>query len=486
MSDKSSGQETLLSPSMTGGITGGKGYDFQTRYIVCHFPEWTKNPAFVSLVHEGTGDVDLRHERNGATTIIHIQIKDHEVTPAILREAIETFVRVDTQFAGIYKKFILACPSLSASIRSIENGLQRLLGVAPFYAEIPDALTPTKEALTERLTRLNLAEHAEFILEKVEFQTGVTAPSKDDNAIIFFRGQIVNHPRYEEKFRGVMNSAYALMLQHVLANRGKTIDASALDRMVTESFREALRLSEPRIVVNLHNWTREKLPFNCDKELDWSSYFERETRKTPTPDIWQNTLIPQLRELKTDLANNRSDRLIMFQGKACLSSGIAFGATFPKNGGWTIELRQPPTEVLWRSDAAVNSSYNITVEEEHLDANGDSIVLLFNITGRARDAVKAAIDDLKLSAKALLIVSPESSPGSSAIKNDTEAVSLAQRARDALHQVLAQHQAGKTHIFFYGPQALAIFLGQRLTAVGEVFLYEYKDPGYLPSCHFRT
>jgi hypothetical protein len=41
-------------------------------------------------------------------------------------------------------------------------------------------------------------------------------------------------------------------------------------------------------------------------------------------------------------------------------------------------------------------------------------------------------------------------------------------------------------LFFFGPFALAVFLGQQLTAVGQIQLFEYQDPGYVPSCTLRT
>jgi hypothetical protein len=31
---------SLLNEEAMGGIRGGKGFDYQDRYIVCHYPEW--------------------------------------------------------------------------------------------------------------------------------------------------------------------------------------------------------------------------------------------------------------------------------------------------------------------------------------------------------------------------------------------------------------------------------------------------------------
>jgi len=63
---------------------------------------------------------------------------------------------------------------------------------------------------------------------------------------------------------------------------------------------------------------------------------------------------------------------------------------------------------------------------------------------------------------------------------------FAQAVREKLNQILKKYGLRKTRLFFYGPYALAVFLGQQLTSVGEIQLFEYQDPGYVPSCLLRT
>ncbi len=78
-----------------GGIVGGKGFDFQTRYTVCHLPLWLQDGAFHQLFSEGTGDIDIRYLQDGRSTRKHIQTKDHEVSPSEFKEVIEAFHRFD-------------------------------------------------------------------------------------------------------------------------------------------------------------------------------------------------------------------------------------------------------------------------------------------------------------------------------------------------------------------------------------------------------
>ena len=78
------------------------------------------------------------------------------------------------------------------------------------------------------------------------------------------------------------------------------------------------------------------------------------------------------------------------------------------------------------------------------------------------------------------------SQGAQSIKGAADAVAFGQAVRESLGQILKTHQLRKTRIFFYGPFALAVFLEQQLTSVGEIQQIEYQDPGYVPSCSFRT
>src|ERR1019366_6120066 len=86
---------SLLSPQAMGGINAGKGFDFQTRYTACHLPVWLLEGAFHQLFFEGTGDIDIRYSEAGRSARVHIQVKDHDVTPAEFKEVVEHFQRLD-------------------------------------------------------------------------------------------------------------------------------------------------------------------------------------------------------------------------------------------------------------------------------------------------------------------------------------------------------------------------------------------------------
>ena len=141
----------------------------------------------------------------------------------------------------------------------------------------------------------------------------------------------------------------------------------------------------------------------------------------------------------------------------------------------------------WRSDAPPNKNYPLQLGREiPIDKSGNSIALVFSIKGSAVQDVADYIQGLSLPVKAIVPVAPRSGAGALSIGDDREAVSLALIARDEHRKALERHGVRTTHLFFYGPLALSVFVGQLLTSVGRVQLYEFTDPGYAPSALIRT
>src|SRR5690349_14710423 len=112
---------SLLSPEAMGGLVALGGFDFQTRYAACHLPLWLAEGTFHQLFFEGTGDIDIRFKEGEKSSRTHIQVKDHDVSPAELKVVLESFQKLDSDFPDVYKHFTVACPSLSPTLRPIET-----------------------------------------------------------------------------------------------------------------------------------------------------------------------------------------------------------------------------------------------------------------------------------------------------------------------------------------------------------------------------
>jgi len=476
---------SLLSPESMGGITAGKGFDFQTRYAACQVPVWLLEAAFHQLFYEGTGDIDIRYQDSGQSSRIHIQVKDHEVAPAEFKEVVTHFRQLDADLHGVYKCFTLVCPSLSAKLQPIETGLSRYRKAKPFYDDAAEALTPTKEELDERLRKIGLGDgDIDFIHSKFFFEIGHGDLHHDDRAVDLFVGRLLNHPEYAGKIRAMVQPAFAELLRAIQGRRGAVLERSDVEQILRAAV-AGVSTGEKSITVWVQNWTRETFDVPADYALDWSQHFDRSSRRVPSQEIWNHRLLPELKSLKERIVAERTERVIRFRGKCALSTGVALGATFPGVGGWTVEIPQPPAKEEWRSDAKPTRPYDLQVELTDGGGAGADLVLGLNIRGDGREDVLRYVASTGNAPRLFAFMAP-SSPSSQSIGGSEDACAFAQAVRERLGEIIKSRRLSHTRLFFYGPFALSVFLGQQLTSVGEIQLFEYQGPGYVPSCTLRT
>jgi hypothetical protein len=483
-SQKSDNRGSLLSPEAMGGINAAKGFDFQTRYAACHLPLWILEASFHQVFFEGTGDVDIRYSDGGKSSRVHVQVKDHDVAPAEFKSVIEQFKKRDLDFPDLYQCFRLVCPSLSLALRPIETGLARFRNAKPFYDDKPAALDATKKELEQRLSKNGLTELSDFIEAKVYIEVGHGDLQHEERAVELFIARVLSHPDYSQRLREMVQPAFAKFRQAIDAKRGAVLERKDIEALLHASIGTAA-VSEPAVSVYIHNWTKEVFDLSADYELDWTAHFDRASRRVPAPEVWQNELLPQLDALKQRIFKERTERLIQFRGKCALSTGIAAGMYFPAVGGWTFEMPQPPAKELWRSDAKPTKSYDLRVELEEGSPDGIDLVLGLNIRGDGRQDVKRYIESTSEPAKLYAFVSP-ASQGSQSIAGSEDACAFAQLVRDRIGQIVKTYSLRRIRLFFNGPLALAVFLGQQLTSIGEIHLFEYQDPGYVPSCILKS
>src|ERR1700741_814689 len=256
---------SLLSPQQVGGITAGKGLDFQTRYAACHLPLWLLEGSFHQLFYEGTGDIDIRFEDSGESSRVHIQVKDHEVSPNELKSVLEHFHNLDSDLPQVYKRFTLACPSLSSKIRPIETGLARFRGAKPFYDDAPGALIPTKEDLDERLHKGGLGKYSEFIHSKVFIEVGHGDLCHDDRAVELFIARLLNHPEYSGRLREMVQPAFAQLMRVISANMGVVLERADIENVLRTAVATGGN-AEKQITIWVQNWTNKSF----DPPADYS------------------------------------------------------------------------------------------------------------------------------------------------------------------------------------------------------------------------
>jgi hypothetical protein len=468
-----------------GGLNAGKGFDFQTRYTVCHLPIWLQDGSFHQLFTEGSGDIDIRYVEDGKSRRKHIQTKDHDVAPAEFKEVIEAFRGFDARMPDVYQEFRLACPSLSQQMRPIETGLSRFRNAKPFYDDEVPALAQTQADIGERMRNIGLSdEEVAFVHEKVSIDVGHGDLAHDERALDLFIARMLDHPEFANKLRAMVQPAYAALVSKIGASKGVVLDKSSIETLLRSAVLADLS-QEASVTVWIHNWTKETFTPPADYELDWTQLFDRGARKVPLPDAWTNDLVPQLDALRKQIMAAGAVRTIRLRGKSALSTGIAIGATFPAVGSWTFEIPQPPAKEFWRSDATPRPGYVLQTEVTEVDPNGADLVLGLNIRGDGRLDVMRYIESTGQAPNAFVFMSPPSQ-GAQSIGGDGDAVAMAIAVREKLGELLKARQLRTTRLFFYGPFALSVFLGQQLTSIGRVQLFEYQDPSYVPSCLLKT
>ena len=488
---KSNKTFSLVHPMAMGGIYGGDGYTFQDRFIVCTIPKWISDQTFIKIMPEGTGDVDVVFRDGRKHIYDHIQVKDHTVNTTEFREVIESFVKIDRATKKIYRKFFLATPSVNAQVKSFYKLLERYRHGKKLYDPSDRKALKTTEAELKRIfTKLGLKSQFNFIVIKLELQIGSFDFNDNNVCKQMFISGLLEHPKYKERIAEILKPAYSILIEQVLAHRGKVLDQSKIHSFIDSVISGTASQLEAN-VLHVHNWTAEKYDLKATHTLDWTPVFDRQTRTIPSEEVWNKTLVPELYQTKDKISRKTSNRHIVFRGKTTLTTGVALGIVFPEIGNWTFELIQPPQIISWKSDANKIKKYKLDHEEIEpgsvgLEQKEGEIVVIFNITGKALNEVVAYFKAMSFGIKAIILIQPVKGSGNFSIQNDSEAVTLASAAKEILKEKILKYKARKTHLFFYGPLGLAIFLGQKLTAVGEIQLYEFKDPGYKPSASIKT
>lgn len=292
-------------------------------------------------------------------------------------------------------------------------------------------------------------------------------------------------------------------LKHGVASRASALDE--IHRWIEEGgrrktvTRESLKATILRLELLLprkpaelsmwvHGWTMETYGPGPTVELDWTSHFDRGTRRQPTCEVWETKLLPELDEAKRVLSKVPAPRLIDFRGKLPLSASLAIGARFPDVAGHAFRFEQPTNGAvqLWRSDS-MPKDCDIATTHERVNAAGDDLMLSMSITGDSTLEVERFIQSVAAPFKAVVHARPKAGVGGGVLRSDGETVALAVATKNLIREKRIQYGCLRTHLVLFCPAAFAFILGQKLNAVGEVVAYERTvDGGYMASVLIRT
>jgi hypothetical protein len=151
---------------------------------------------------------------------------------------------------------------------------------------------------------------------------------------------------------------------------------------------------------------------------------------------------------------------------------MAVGHAFPEVAGFSFRAEQPMggETFLWRSDAPATDRKMVIREQR--GEEGDDLLVMLAITGEAWSDAEAFFAANPERFSAVIYAEPDGGTGSTSIRTAADAVALAGRAKELIRDQRLRYRARQVHVLLYGPASFALFLGQRLNALGPVTLYE--------------
>lgn len=263
----------------------------------------------------------------------------------------------------------------------------------------------------------------------------------------------------------------------------KKITSAALREALDRLDLWATAEEEESIVVVLHTWSVRKHDCQPDYELDWSAYFDHPTRRVPDPETWDEVLLPELRKLEQTISQTTDCRQIRLRGSLCLSAAFAFGHVFSVAGGYRLEIQHRMQ--AWRSETPPDPDCHLEIQEEPITDSAADLLIVLSVTGDARPQVLDYVQMQEMRFRAHVYMWPAGGAHDYSVQGASQASALARQARLELRRALGAYRPKTTHLFYFGPQSLAVLIGQKLNACGPIQLYEYQDPGYTPSCLLR-
>jgi hypothetical protein len=244
---------------------------------------------------------------------------------------------------------------------------------------------------------------------------------------------------------------------------------------------------EPRVCLWIHGWARRAYEHPATMELDWTAYFQREARRIATEAEWSDALLPQL-EAARALCERAHAGFVDVRGQLPLSAALAVGAGLSTVAGYRLRYEQPTQgrPALWRSDATPSRlGWDAEVLRESAEGRDSLVILAISGDARADAARSIAAADADLGR--VVLATPAGGAGDSALQHDADAVALANEARKLLKQERQRHGARCIRLVLYAPAGFALFLGQRLNALGTIVTYERtRDGAYQPSIVLHT
>lgn len=475
----------LFSQKNRGGATGGNGYNFQDSFITFKLPEWLTTPGFKHFIKEGVDDASVHFEDDSQTWCWLYQMKNHALGVSGLKEILKNF-KTKASHPELYaKRFIIGCFGANGDTKSLWEQIKEYRSLAKGMTA--GQLETTKNSLVDKINSYGLGEYVDMIMTSLDIEYGFQGMRDSDIPIMQnnFIGVFKRTNLSGQEGPDIIDKVF--MALSLIVN--KKIRTPVTKQELEENIRTELVAAKkgPATVVYLHGWINQSYDDPPNVVIDWTTYFDHSTLRTPTPEVWRNALLPELFELRQKFDSDGKKRNVWLRSKAPLSAGIAFGNAFPEALGYNIQIEQPSPGSAkaiqyWQTDTpdALDTALKTTVVDG--DQEGTEIVVAVGATDDPRPKVEEFLANSGLKIRASLYLYPESGPSDISI-NEQTAVGFARAAKKEIRNVISRFSPRIIHLFFFGPLGLAVLLGQKMNGLVNIQCYERsKEYAYVPSC----
>lgn len=246
-----------------------------------------------------------------------------------------------------------------------------------------------------------------------------------------------------------------------------------------------LRAAEPELfaVVHLHTIVKRAFSDPADYELDWVDLFPGSADKGHLPldsQAWNEIMLPELRDLRTQIDAMPDLRLLRWRGQARLSAWLAAGFVFREVAGYVLEAQQGPS--LWRTDASPAADFELADPKICELGPGPKVAVGISVTNDLTEDVLDYLRDQGDEYGAVMFLRPARPLRRTSLRDAGDVTALAQLVKAKIQRFVRQKSARHLGLFYLGPLSGALFIGHQLNACApEIQVFEDAVPSYAPS-----
>lgn len=231
--------------------------------------------------------------------------------------------------------------------------------------------------------------------------------------------------------------------------------------------------------------------------MGWTEYMEDKTdymlclvrhfdnRMIRDPRLWQGVVFPELASFLSD-SMRESCRYHLYLD---VHASIAFAAGYclhSKSGVNVTPVQKTRSgTVCWQPTYSEGHGDSPSWSRAEIECTSDrnDVAVAISATHDVLGDVQLYVDRTLPEVRRIVSLAARSKPSSTAVRDGTHALTLAQEVASIVRQRSSEERMGRLHIFAAAPNALVFFLGQLAHSFGRCVLYEYDLEGNLPGAY---